>query len=101
MQLFRSMKEAADGLPTVGASGRTLGVRPATALMPDVPLHCRKKFYCRGKAACRRLPTIRVHCLLTGVRENSEGLDPTPFGSSNRTIWNRISYSASTGPIMD
>ena len=36
MQLFRSMKEDVDGLPLVGASARTLGVRPGTSRTPDV-----------------------------------------------------------------
>ncbi len=36
MRLFRSMKEASDGLPTVGPSGRMLGVRPGTTPTPDV-----------------------------------------------------------------
>lgn len=37
MRLFRSMIEAADGLPTVGPSARTLGVRPGNSVTPDVP----------------------------------------------------------------
>lgn len=36
MRLYRSMKEAQDGLPAVGASGRLLGVRPGNAATPDV-----------------------------------------------------------------
>src|SRR4051794_36892495 len=33
MKIYRSMKAAADGLPEVGASARTLGIRPGV----DVP----------------------------------------------------------------
>jgi hypothetical protein len=36
MRLYRSMREDPDGLPTVGPSGRTLGVRPGSQLIPDV-----------------------------------------------------------------
>ncbi len=38
MRLFRSMMEAADGLPEVGPSARMLGVRPGNAPTPDVPV---------------------------------------------------------------
>jgi hypothetical protein len=37
MRLYRSMIEAADGLPQVGPSARMLGVRPGNAPTPDVP----------------------------------------------------------------
>jgi hypothetical protein len=37
MRLYRSMKEAADGHPTVGPNGRLLGVRPGNDPNPDVP----------------------------------------------------------------
>jgi hypothetical protein len=37
MRLFRSMIEAADGLPAVGPSARMLGVRPGNAPTPAVP----------------------------------------------------------------
>lgn len=36
MRLFRSMKEAPDGLPVIGPSARTLGVRPGNQPTPDV-----------------------------------------------------------------
>src|SRR5579862_3057331 len=36
MRLYRSMKEAQDGLPIVGPSGSLLGVRPGNAPTPDV-----------------------------------------------------------------
>src|SRR5262249_32503851 len=36
MRLFRSMKEDVDGFPTVGPSGRMLGVRPGDSPSPDV-----------------------------------------------------------------
>src|SRR5438552_602992 len=36
MRLYRSMREAPDGLPEVGPSGRLLGVRPGNATTPDV-----------------------------------------------------------------
>jgi hypothetical protein len=36
MRLYRSMKEAQDGLPAVGPSGRLLGVRPGNSATPDV-----------------------------------------------------------------
>jgi hypothetical protein len=36
MRLYRSMKEAADGYPATGPSGRLLGVRPGTDPTPDV-----------------------------------------------------------------
>ncbi len=38
MPLFRSMMEAADGLPQVGPSARMLGVRPGNMPTPDVPV---------------------------------------------------------------
>jgi hypothetical protein len=37
MRLFRSMIEAADGLPAVGPSARMLGVRAGNAPTPDAP----------------------------------------------------------------
>jgi hypothetical protein len=36
MRLFRSMKEASDGLPSTGPSGKLLGVRPANMPTADV-----------------------------------------------------------------
>ena len=36
MRVYRSMKEAQDGLPAVGPSGRLLGVRPGNAATADV-----------------------------------------------------------------
>src|SRR5438445_7951816 len=36
MRFFRSMLEASDSHPLVGASGRMLGVRPGTSPTPDV-----------------------------------------------------------------
>src|SRR5262249_50733977 len=36
MRLFRSMKEDIDGLPMVGPTARTLGVRPGSSRTPDV-----------------------------------------------------------------
>jgi hypothetical protein len=36
-RLFRAMKEAADGLPEVGRSARTLGIRPGNRTPCDVP----------------------------------------------------------------
>jgi hypothetical protein len=36
MRLFRSMIEAADGMPEVGPSARMLGVRPGNTPSPDV-----------------------------------------------------------------
>jgi hypothetical protein len=36
MRLYRSMKEAPDGSPIVGPSGRLLGVRPGSDPTPDV-----------------------------------------------------------------
>lgn len=36
MNLFRSMKEDSDGLPTIGSSGRSLGVRLGDTSTPDV-----------------------------------------------------------------
>ena len=36
MEVFRSMKEAPDGFPVVGAGGRLLGVRPGNHPTPDV-----------------------------------------------------------------
>src|SRR5258708_4784834 len=36
MRLFRSMREAADGLPEVGPTARQLGVRPGNVPAPDV-----------------------------------------------------------------
>jgi hypothetical protein len=38
MRLFRSMIEAADGLPAVGPGARMLGVRPGNTPTPDVPV---------------------------------------------------------------
>jgi hypothetical protein len=37
VRLYRTMREAADGLPVVGPSPRTLGVRPGSFPNPDVP----------------------------------------------------------------
>ena len=36
MRLFRSMKEDSNGVPTIGHSGRMLGVRPGNNPTPDV-----------------------------------------------------------------
>lgn len=36
MKLFRSMREGSNGLPTVGPSGRMLGIRPGGHPTPDV-----------------------------------------------------------------
>jgi hypothetical protein len=36
MRLFRSMTEAADGMPAVGPAARLLGVRPGSSVTPDV-----------------------------------------------------------------
>jgi hypothetical protein len=36
MRLFRSMKEDSEGRPSVGPSGRMLGVRPGNSPTPDV-----------------------------------------------------------------
>src|SRR5436190_894128 len=36
MTLYRSMMEAADGLPVIGPGGRLLGVRPGSSPSPDV-----------------------------------------------------------------
>ena len=36
MQFFRGMKEDTDGLPVVGPTARTLGVRPGSDPTPDV-----------------------------------------------------------------
>lgn len=36
MKLYRSMKEDADGMPSLGRTGRSLGVRLGNAVIPDV-----------------------------------------------------------------
>jgi hypothetical protein len=78
MQLFRSMKEDVDGLPVVGATGRTLGVRPGNAPTPDVLAISAHDLVMPGQGGISVAPHDPMH-LLKHRRPSSlggTGLDP-------------------------
>jgi hypothetical protein len=61
MKLFRAMREAADGLPEVGPTARTLGVRPGPDPRADVAAVAPDDWVLPGTGGLSTVPDDPIH----------------------------------------
>ena len=80
MKLFRSMKEDSDGLPTIGSSGRSLGVRLGDTSTPDVLAVEPNDVILPTREGCPSLPAIHSTCCVIVDHKALAAADSIRYG---------------------